>query len=125
MLAAEIASTTAKPSTIFPRNRRVGSFSDLDLDSAPCDISTPNPRLVRKTSGISSDPRLKIRAEWIKGGKFVTNPDGGAPKHRSPDGAKRNPGNRQRLSRISLRSIRATHLSAGRPSERRERRLEH
>jgi hypothetical protein len=43
-----------KPSMIFPRNLKVGSFGDLDFDPAPCDISTPNPRLLRKTSGTSS-----------------------------------------------------------------------
>jgi hypothetical protein len=30
MLTAVIASTTAKPSMIFPRNRKVGSLNDID-----------------------------------------------------------------------------------------------
>ena len=31
MLAAEIASTTAKPRLILPRNRKVGSFEKTDF----------------------------------------------------------------------------------------------
>jgi hypothetical protein len=29
MLTAEMASTTTKPSMIFPRNRKLGNFSDI------------------------------------------------------------------------------------------------
>jgi hypothetical protein len=32
MLAAEMASTTAKPSMILARNRKVGSFGDIDCE---------------------------------------------------------------------------------------------
>jgi hypothetical protein len=45
MLAAEIASTTAKPSMILARNRKVGSL--IDGDPARFDTPTPNPRLLQ------------------------------------------------------------------------------
>ena len=35
MLTAEIASTTEKPSMIFARNRKVGSFADTDGGQIP------------------------------------------------------------------------------------------
>jgi hypothetical protein len=46
MLAAEMASTTAKPSMILPRNRKVGNFSDTDCGQTRFNIPTTNPRLL-------------------------------------------------------------------------------
>src|ERR1700694_533796 len=67
MLAADTASTAAKPSMILPRNRRVGSFGDTD-----CEL-TPNPRPDSKTQHRERelpDPTPKIRTEWIMARKF-------------------------------------------------------
>jgi hypothetical protein len=73
MLAAEMASTIAKPSMIFARNRKVGSFSDIDCGRACFDNPTSNSRPVlgnqqnreRKLPG----PKQKSKGEWIKGRK--------------------------------------------------------
>ena len=74
MLAAEIASTTAKPSMILPRNRKVGNFDDIDVDPARSDNPTATPRLrsenQRNRERERPDPLLKTRAEWIRVGKF-------------------------------------------------------
>jgi hypothetical protein len=48
MLTAVIASTTAKPSMIFPRNRRVGSFNVSDCSPARFDDPTLTPRFLGK-----------------------------------------------------------------------------
>ena len=42
MLAAERASTIAKPSMIFARNRKVGSFDDINCGCACLDNPTSN-----------------------------------------------------------------------------------
>src|SRR5476649_1830422 len=72
MLAADTASMTAKPSMTLARNRRDGSLSDID-----CDNPTSNPRLLSENQRTGkrelSNPRPKIRAEWIRGGKFGAN----------------------------------------------------
>src|SRR5450759_3382261 len=49
MLAAETASTTAKPSMTFARNRKVGSLSDIDRGQTCLDNPTSNPRLLSET----------------------------------------------------------------------------
>src|SRR5882757_1103670 len=70
MLATVIASTTAKPSMTLPRNRNVGSFTDIGRGHARFDNPTSNPRLVPKNQQNRErelpDPVLKIRAEWIR-----------------------------------------------------------
>jgi hypothetical protein len=45
MLAAAIASTTAKLSMIFERKRRVGSLNDIDCGQTRFDNPTANSRL--------------------------------------------------------------------------------
>jgi hypothetical protein len=84
MLAAETTSTAAKPSTILPRNRRVGSprklatdlKADRDGDRRRLNNPTSKPRLLSdsqadpKTVGFP-DPMPKPRAEWIRGRKFT------------------------------------------------------
>src|SRR6266568_8011017 len=78
MLATVIASTTAKPSMTLPRNRNVGSLTDIDRGHARFDNPTSNPRLLPKNQQNRErelpDPVLKIRAEWIRAGKFAPNP---------------------------------------------------
>src|SRR6266436_7347534 len=78
MLATVIASTTAKPSMTLPRNRNVGSFADIDRGHARFDNPTSNPRLVPKNQQNRErelpDLVLKIRAEWIRAGKFASEP---------------------------------------------------
>ena len=49
MLTAETASTTAKPSMIFARNRKVGSFNDIDCGRACFDNPTSNSRSTSET----------------------------------------------------------------------------
>src|SRR6266487_6908379 len=75
MLATVIASTTAKPSMTLPRNRNVGSLTDIDRGHARFDNPTSNPRLLLKNQQNRErelpDPVLKIRAEWIRAGKFA------------------------------------------------------
>src|SRR5439155_6012828 len=82
MLATVIASTTAKPSMTLPRNRNVGSLTDIDRGHARFDNPTSNPRLLLKNQQNRErelpDPVLKIRAEWIRAGKFAPNPHAGA-----------------------------------------------
>src|SRR2546430_1692152 len=80
MLAAETANTTAKPSMIFERNRRVGSLSDRG--QIRFDIATLNPRLLSESQS-NREYGLrhlvpKTRAEWIKGRKYAPNPRAGA-----------------------------------------------
>src|SRR6266404_5100689 len=78
MLAAVIASTTAKPSMTLPRNRNVGSLTDIDRGHARFDNPTANPRLRPKNQQNREralpDLVLKIRAEWIRAGKFASEP---------------------------------------------------
>src|SRR5436189_6116475 len=78
MLATVIASTTAKPSMTLPRNRKVGSLTDIDRGHARFDNPTSNPRLLPKNQQNRErelpDPVLKIRAQWIRAGKFAPNP---------------------------------------------------
>src|SRR4051812_49313903 len=70
MLAADMASTTAKPSMILPRNRKVGSFGDIDCEpTQDLPAALFNNRRVRKRALSESVPI--IRAEWIKGRKFT------------------------------------------------------
>src|SRR5882757_6367033 len=71
MLPAEIASTTAKPSMILARNRRVGSLSDGKL--VRFSNPTPSPRLHSENPDWeppAPDPVRKTRAEWIRVCKF-------------------------------------------------------
>src|SRR5258705_13047147 len=83
MLATVIASTTTKPSMTLPRNRNVGSFTDIGRGHARFDNPTSNPRLLPKNQQNRErelpDPVLKIRAEWIRAGKFAPNPQ--CPEH--------------------------------------------
>ena len=73
MLAAEIASTTAKPSMILARNRRVGSLKDEPLRFRNR-TSTPRFRSEKQASGgPAPNPVRKIKAEWIKVRKFGQN----------------------------------------------------
>src|SRR6266576_2902125 len=78
MLATVIASTTTKPSMTLPRNRSVGSFTDIDRGQARFDNPTSNPRLLPKNQQNRErelpDLLLKIRAEWIRAGKFASEP---------------------------------------------------
>src|SRR5205809_7231116 len=78
MLATVIASTTAKPSMTLLRNRNVGSLTDIDCGQTRFDNPTSNPRLLPKNQQNRErelpDPVLKIRAEWIRAGKFAPNP---------------------------------------------------
>jgi hypothetical protein len=60
MLAAEIASTTAKPSMTFARKRKVGNFSDIDRGQTRFDNPTSNPRLLSNASG-SGNAGSRIR----------------------------------------------------------------
>src|SRR6185503_20056608 len=66
MLAAEIASTTAKPSMILERNRRVGSLIDEPRPGIP--TSTPRFHSEKQASGGPPPPGAlrKLKAEWIK-----------------------------------------------------------
>ena len=51
MLTAEIASTTAKPSMILPRNRKVGSLgNDIDCGQMRFNDPTRDPHPFSKTS---------------------------------------------------------------------------
>jgi len=74
MLTAEMASTNTKPNMILPRNRKVGSFSDIVRGRARFVNFTSYPRRSktrrsRKTAGSRSAPR-KPRVEWIRGRKL-------------------------------------------------------
>src|SRR5713101_52278 len=78
-LATVIASTTAKPSMTLPRNRNVGSLTDIDGGQTRFDNPTSNPRLLLPKNQQNRerelpDPVLKIRAEWIRAGKFAPEP---------------------------------------------------
>src|SRR6266700_224921 len=83
MLATVMASTTAKPSMTLPRNRNVGSLTDIDCGQTRFDNPTSNPRLLPKNQQNRErelpDPVLKIRAEWIRAGKFAPNPHSSCP----------------------------------------------
>src|SRR5437899_12908082 len=66
MLAAEIASTTAKPSMILGRNRRVGS---LKAEPLRFKNRTSHPVFVLKNrhrEAPATNPVRKVKAEWIK-----------------------------------------------------------
>ncbi len=66
MLAAEIASTTAKPSMILARNRRVGSLKDEPLRFKN---RTSPPVFVLKNrhrEAPAPNPVRKVKAEWIR-----------------------------------------------------------
>src|SRR6516164_6408609 len=71
MLTAEMASTNTKPSMILPRNRKVGSFSDIDpgrtrfVNFTFEPPSLRNPGQGRNIAG-SSPPRCKPKVEWIE-----------------------------------------------------------
>src|SRR3954464_11249351 len=70
MLAAEIASTTAKPSMILARNRRVGSLKD---EPPRFKNRTPHPVFVLKNrhrEALPPNPVRKVKAEWIRVRKF-------------------------------------------------------
>jgi hypothetical protein len=59
----------------LPRNRNVGSLADIDRGHARFDDPTSNPRLLPKNQqnrSASSRIVLKIRAEWIRAGKFAS-----------------------------------------------------
>jgi hypothetical protein len=62
----------------LPRNRNVGRFTDIDCGQARFDNPTSNPRLLPKNQQNRErelpDPVLKIRAEWIRAGKFAPKP---------------------------------------------------
>src|SRR4029453_7131448 len=81
MLTTVIASTTAKPSMTLPRNRNVGSLTDIDCGQTRFDDPTSNPRLLPKNQQNRErelpDWVPKIRAEWIRAGKFAPNPPAG------------------------------------------------
>ena len=66
MLAAEMASVTAKPRMILKRSRRVGSFDAIDVDPARSEIPTPNPRLIfpkqAGSAALTPDPVVKNTA---------------------------------------------------------------
>src|SRR4051812_23277624 len=70
MLAAEIASTTAKPSMILARNRRVGNLKD---EPPRFKNRTPHPVFVLKNrhrEALPPNPVRKVKAEWIRVRKF-------------------------------------------------------
>src|ERR1700719_2895344 len=74
-LKAEMTSTTAKPSWILARNRKLGSQPVSDCGQARFDIPTPDSTLSSgKPMGAGTHgaptPVGKVRAQWIKGGKF-------------------------------------------------------
>src|SRR6185295_2351344 len=69
MLAAEIASTTAKPSMILARNRRVGSLKD---EPPRFKNRTSHPGFVLKNryrEARPPNPVRKVKAEWIRARK--------------------------------------------------------
>jgi hypothetical protein len=63
----------------LPRNRNVGSFADIDRGHARFANPTSNPRRLPKNQQNRErelpDLVLKIRAEWIRAGKFASEPD--------------------------------------------------
>src|SRR6202161_1538402 len=73
MLAADTASTTAKPSMILARNRKVGSLSDIDCGRACFDNSTSNscPASENRQNrqGKPPGPKQKRRGKWRRGCK--------------------------------------------------------
>ena len=77
MLAAEIASTTAKPSMILERNRRVGSLNDKPLRFWN---RTLPPVFVLKIRHRGPNPNAlrKLKAEWIKVRKYGQKRQGGS-----------------------------------------------
>ena len=73
-----MASTTAKPSMTLPRNRNVGSLTAAIHCGQPrFDNPNSNPVLLAGNQHNRErelpDPVLKIRAEWIRAGKFAPN----------------------------------------------------
>ena len=72
MLAAEIASTIAKPSMIFARNRKVGNRSEIDCGRACFNDPTSNsPSCLRYQNRKRKlpDPKRQTNREWIRGRK--------------------------------------------------------
>src|SRR6187551_412570 len=66
MLAAEIASTTAKPSMILARNRKVGS---LKGEPSRFRNRTSTPRFRSENQALEApapNPVRKLKAEWIR-----------------------------------------------------------
>src|SRR3981081_2081181 len=88
MLAAEMASTTAKPSMILPRNRNVGSLTDIDCGQTRFDSPTRTPIVLpipsRNRKRELPDSMLKTRAEWIRGRKLAPSPCRGAGPVQGP-----------------------------------------
>src|SRR5258706_14393040 len=78
MLSTLIAIPTARPSMTLQRNRNLGSLTDIDRDHARFDDPTSNPRLLPKNPQNRErelqDLVLKIRADWIRAGKFASEP---------------------------------------------------
>src|SRR6187402_2381333 len=77
MLAAEIASTTAKPSMIVARNRKVGSLKDEPLRFRN---RTSTPRFRSENQALEApapNPVRKLKAEWIRPRKCGQNRQGG------------------------------------------------
>jgi len=62
----------------FPRNRKVGSFGDIDFGHTRFSNPTSNPRLLPENHENRERPFpdsvLKTRAEWIRARKFARNP---------------------------------------------------
>ena len=52
MLAAEMASTTAKPSMIFARNLKEGSLDEIDCSQPRLDSPTWTPVFIPSTIGL-------------------------------------------------------------------------
>src|ERR1700737_2091156 len=88
MLAAEMASTTAKPSMTLARNRKVGSLTDIDCGQTRFDNPTRTPVFFpidsRNRERELPDSTPKIRAEWIRGRKFAPSSHR-EERRRSPD----------------------------------------
>src|SRR5260370_7510852 len=83
MVATGVGGTTGKPSMTLARNRNVGSLTDIDRGHARFDNPPPNPRLLPKNQQNRErelpDLLLKIRAEWIRAGKFA--PESSSGEH--------------------------------------------
>jgi hypothetical protein len=62
----------------LPRNRNAGRFADMNRGHTRFDNPTSNPRLLPKNQQNRErelpDLVLKIRAEWIRAGKFASEP---------------------------------------------------
>jgi hypothetical protein len=68
----------------LPRNRNVGRFADMNRGHTRFDNPTSNPRLLQNQQNPERefpDLLLKIRAEWIRAGKFAPNPHAGSARH--------------------------------------------